>query len=1066
MADVTRLKNKARREEQRENWSRAIELYTQALSESQAKGNSVADLSLYNRIGDIYLRTGQKNTAVRYYEEAVERYAEQELHASAIALCNKVLRIHPGRSSIYLQLGRLHLATNLTADACAHYHRYAETMWEHGDEAAAFDALEELIEQTGDAKSVNVWVLWWGVARDRKAADDRVDAFREVAAAHDIDLDELLAHGGSAETAGSSTDRATAVDETPSSVSDTGDDARALPLLDDPSAEAETAPVEAPALSDPTPASLGETESTLGAVSEGEEPPDAADLAESAPAEAETTDEESGAIPWEPEDDEGELPEWEADEPEVAATEDWGPALELGEVADHFSAPVASALTPSSEPVELAGRDRPSLDGEPPTSPLDSNESLILHPELGRDFERPAAWNDQPEAGEGSNPPPPSHGGYFGDSPELTTHPVEPVREALRDRTDGTEAPVSAGHPAPTPGHDGEQAEPPATLAHPAPSGARAIGTDWSEPGALAPASHESMPFEPEAGERLADDDFPLHDLLDQVENGGTVGSGASLPSPDPGEATFDRESSIESVSVAGGGSGDTGVPSALDAEPLESRSGAEADGLADDMASPTPIASDDAADPVEPPEDTDPQVLESLEAVRDESQADEATREGSDSAGELEQRLPDAPVVDSEPYDAISLDQVRIDVEEVEWSEEPSPEQPESESEPLAASLEPGADPELEAGLEPSLTAARQPSLEEAKRLLDSADPPRPAGDPQGPPGAGSGIDGAPALEGEREDAFREWVRSASPQVLLRALTELEVRAELDKGLMVVERLLELDSYQPDLLRKRLEYASALGDDAVVVETHVRLGQSLERAGRTLEARMVYESLVTLDPDHAVAAEAVRRLQDVVEEHVEQEEGVALAHPVESMHGRAAIGGVSRPSGYGDLSGGGALDPAHKPQPYSGVAGGREAAADFEQLLSEFRAELHERPPQSDSTSRTELGASLKDMGRLDDAIRELQAAVREPQAPPMAYELLGEAFLDKGQARVAMRLLRQALQGSTWDEREMLGVLYQLGVAYQELGESSNALGCYERIFSVDIDYKDVQERILSCT
>ena len=116
MGDVTKLKNRARREEQRENWSRAIELYTEALTASQKRADSVSDVSLYNRIGDIYLRIGQKNTAVRYYEEAIERYAEHELHASAIALCNKVLRIHNGRSSIFLQLGRLHLATNLIAD--------------------------------------------------------------------------------------------------------------------------------------------------------------------------------------------------------------------------------------------------------------------------------------------------------------------------------------------------------------------------------------------------------------------------------------------------------------------------------------------------------------------------------------------------------------------------------------------------------------------------------------------------------------------------------------------------------------------------------------------------------------------------------------------------------------------------------------------------------------------------------------------------------------------------------------------------------------------------------------
>ena len=138
----------------------------------------------------------------------------------------------------------------------------------------------------------------------------------------------------------------------------------------------------------------------------------------------------------------------------------------------------------------------------------------------------------------------------------------------------------------------------------------------------------------------------------------------------------------------------------------------------------------------------------------------------------------------------------------------------------------------------------------------------------------------------------------------------------------------------------------------------------------------------------------------------------------------------------------------------------------DFEQLLSEFRAELHEKPRSSDSMSRAEMGSHLKDMGRLDDAIRELQAAIREPSPPPMAFELLGEAFLEKGQARIAVRLLEKALTGMSHPDKEILGVLYQLGLAYESLAEPQKALFCYERIFSVDIDYRDIQERILVCS
>lgn len=175
---------------------------------------------------------------------------------------------------------------------------------------------------------------------------------------------------------------------------------------------------------------------------------------------------------------------------------------------------------------------------------------------------------------------------------------------------------------------------------------------------------------------------------------------------------------------------------------------------------------------------------------------------------------------------------------------------------------------------------------------------------------------------------------------------------------------------------------------------------------------------------------------------------------------------GTDRPNGSPMPTGPTVGGPGAHPRPYSGVAGGSEAASDFEQLLSEFRAELHQKPANSDSMSRTELGASLKEMGRLDDAIRELQAAVREPSPPPLAYELLGETFVEKGQERIAVRLLEKALATSTHSDRELLGVLYQLGVTYEELKEPAKALLCYERIFSVDIDYRDVQERILACS
>ncbi|MGH7540011.1 MAG: tetratricopeptide repeat protein, partial [Gemmatimonadota bacterium] len=345
----------------------------------------------------------------------------------------------------------------------------------------------------------------------------------------------------------------------------------------------------------------------------------------------------------------------------------------------------------------------------------------------------------------------------------------------------------------------------------------------------------------------------------------------------------------------------------------------------------------------------------------------------------------------------------------------------------------------------------------------------PEPPVPPSEPPASAPRAEASETAESEpdSETAFREWVKEAPPGVLRRALAELEARSELVKALIVLRHLGELDRTDPELARKQAEYAARLGQDREVMEARLELGLRLERAGRASEARDAYERLLAMDPDLEAARAGLLRIADTQSGIEEESEPI---RPIEPMRDSTLTGRSSPttgPASQGFGSGATDLDAdEEKPRPYSGVAGGREAGMDFEQLLNEFRAQLHDRPRKSDTLTRTELGASMKEMGRLDDAIRELQAAVREPHAPPLAYELLGEAFLEKGQARVAVRLLEEALDEGGRGDREMLGVLYQLGVAHERMGQQPDALACYERIFSVDIDYKDVQARIASCS
>lgn len=149
MRNMRQLVVDARREERHGNLQRAIDLYRKALA-LQEKTAGSGDLSLYNRLGDLYLRHGDPGSAVKCFEEAVGRYEEQQLYSNAIALCKKILRNAPGYTKAYRRAGRLLALAGLNAEARQHYIQYANRMEREGSLDAALDALQEFVELSGD----------------------------------------------------------------------------------------------------------------------------------------------------------------------------------------------------------------------------------------------------------------------------------------------------------------------------------------------------------------------------------------------------------------------------------------------------------------------------------------------------------------------------------------------------------------------------------------------------------------------------------------------------------------------------------------------------------------------------------------------------------------------------------------------------------------------------------------------------------------------------------------------------------------------------------------------------
>src|SRR5437667_3433816 len=142
MSKLEQLKEKAKGLEAKDP-KRAVEIWLDVLN-NQDEANP--DLSIYNRIGDLYIKLKDPGLAADYDDQAVDKYAELGFHNNAIAMCNKVLRNAPARQTTYLKLAKLYAAKGFMAEAKQNFLDYAERMQKVGKIQQAFAALKEFAD--------------------------------------------------------------------------------------------------------------------------------------------------------------------------------------------------------------------------------------------------------------------------------------------------------------------------------------------------------------------------------------------------------------------------------------------------------------------------------------------------------------------------------------------------------------------------------------------------------------------------------------------------------------------------------------------------------------------------------------------------------------------------------------------------------------------------------------------------------------------------------------------------------------------------------------------------------
>ena len=140
----------------------------------------------------------------------------------------------------------------------------------------------------------------------------------------------------------------------------------------------------------------------------------------------------------------------------------------------------------------------------------------------------------------------------------------------------------------------------------------------------------------------------------------------------------------------------------------------------------------------------------------------------------------------------------------------------------------------------------------------------------------------------------------------------------------------------------------------------------------------------------------------------------------------------------------------------------GRRTRADFAAMLTKFKQGVAASVEETDHESHYDLGVAYKEMGLLDEAISEFQKALRGTEQRVRTYEALGQCFVEKRQYQIALTILSRALTDKSLGDDTLIGVLYLLGYASESLGQLTDALGYYERVFAVDIQFRDIADRL----
>lgn len=252
--------------------------------------------------------------------------------------------------------------------------------------------------------------------------------------------------------------------------------------------------------------------------------------------------------------------------------------------------------------------------------------------------------------------------------------------------------------------------------------------------------------------------------------------------------------------------------------------------------------------------------------------------------------------------------------------------------------------------------------------------------------------------------------------------------------------RLLERASMQPSAeFVAPVSEESALGINLEDYSEDMSEAEFYLRQGLYAEANAIYQKLLKLFPDNE---EIKQKLLSV--EVPMPEEAAAKEETIEGF-AEKPVAEFVMPE---------ALDAQEAPEPALGN--------DVLDIFEEFKKGLEKEVGAEDSETHYNLGIAYKEMGLIDDAIREFQISKNDPKRFTQSINMLGICYMSKGLFSLAIESFSSVLGKIETRDESYWGVKYDLAEAYEKKGDVREALEFYTGVYGWNSKFRNVAEKI----